>query len=274
VYPDQTPFYDALGPGTRDNVGGEANTVTRTLFALIAPGDLSYASTVVPHELTHVVFADATDNPYHSPPHWLNEGLAVYLSQGYDSSDQGRVAAAASNGTLMPLAAIAGQFPTTQDRFFLAYAEAVSSVDFFVRKYGAADMVKLIKAFGTGASDDEAFTAAIGMNVASFDKAWIGSNGVTAYPSYGPQPAPTGPLPPGWTSAGGATGPNATPGPSAVAIESPGGSGSVTTPPAASGTIGRTGQAILVAGSLSGIALVLLVLAIVLYRRERRDMTP
>jgi len=48
VYADQTAFYDALGPGTRDNVGGEANPDTRTLFALIAPGDLSYASTVVP----------------------------------------------------------------------------------------------------------------------------------------------------------------------------------------------------------------------------------
>jgi len=37
VYADQTAFYDALGPGTRDNVGGEANPDTRTLFALIAP---------------------------------------------------------------------------------------------------------------------------------------------------------------------------------------------------------------------------------------------
>jgi len=64
VYADQTPFYDALGPGTRDNVGGEANTDTRTLFALIAPGELTYAATVVPHELTHVVFDDVTRNPY------------------------------------------------------------------------------------------------------------------------------------------------------------------------------------------------------------------
>ena len=37
---------------------------------------------VVPHELTHLVFDTAVTNPYHFPPRWLNEGLAVYLSEG------------------------------------------------------------------------------------------------------------------------------------------------------------------------------------------------
>ena len=39
VYADQKPFYDALGPGTRENVGGQAVASIRTLFALITPGD-------------------------------------------------------------------------------------------------------------------------------------------------------------------------------------------------------------------------------------------
>lgn len=267
IYPDQTPFYDALGPGTRDNVGGEANTTTRTLFALIAPNDLGYAATVVPHELTHVVFDDATTNPYHFPPHWLNEGVAVYLSQGYGSSDRSLVAQAASNKELMPLGAIVGQFPTTQDRFFLAYAESVSAVDFFMRKYGKTAMVKLIDAFGAGISDDEAFRIAIGTDLATFDKAWMASNGITAYPSYGPQPAPAGAVPPGWTTAGGS--PATSPGASAVA--SPGDSSTAT---ASNGRFSRTAQALLVAGLLSGVALVLLLLALVVYRREHRDATP
>jgi hypothetical protein len=84
-------------------------------------------------------------------------------------------------------------FPTTQDRFYLAYAESVSAVDYFVRTYGREDLVRLVKAFGTGASDDEAFTAAIGLGVDGFDTAWMKVNGVTALRSFGPQPAPTGP---------------------------------------------------------------------------------
>jgi hypothetical protein len=242
IYPDQAPFYDALGPGTRDNVGGEANTTTRTLFALIAPGDLGYAATVVPHELTHVVFDDATTNPYHFPPHWLNEGVAVYLSQGYDSSDRSLVSQAASNGELMPLRASVGQFPTTQNRFFLAYAESVSAVDLFIRNYGKADMVRLIKAFGTGASDDEAFHSAIGSDLAAFDKAWMASNGVTAYPSYGPQPAPTGPAWPG------------------------------SRPP--DGKTNRSSQALMVAGLLSGLAIAFLALALLAHRRGLRNPEP
>jgi len=195
VYADQTPFYDALGPATRDNVGGRAIPETRTLFALIAPGELSYAATVVPHELTHVVFGDITRNPYHSPANWLNEGIAVYVSQGFDSSDKQLVEQAAADGSLMPLSAISGMFPTTQERFFLAYAESVSAVDYFVRTYGHDDLIKLVKAFGTGASDDEAFKTAIGLGIDGFDKAWMKSNGVTALQSFGPQPAPNGPVP-------------------------------------------------------------------------------
>jgi hypothetical protein len=202
IYADQAPFYDALGPSTRENVGGEANTTTRTLFALIAPNELSFASTVVPHELTHVVFDEVTRNPYHYPPHWLNEGIAVYVSQGYDSSDKQLVASAAADGSLMPLEAIRGQFPTTQDRFYLAYAESVSAVDYFMRTYGHDDLVKLLRAFGTGASADEAFNAAIGMGVDAFDKAWMNANGVSSIQSFGPRPAPIGPVPSGWTSSG------------------------------------------------------------------------
>jgi hypothetical protein len=224
VYADQKSFYDALGPGTRENVGGEANTVTRTLFALIAPTDLGYARTVVPHELTHVVFDDGTTNPYHSPPRWLNEGLAVYLSEGFGSSDKSLVSQAAKSKTLMPLQALTGQFPTTADRFYLAYAESVSAVDDLIRKYGQAPFQKLVKSYSTGRSDDEAFTAAFGVDTTAVNKGWLADNGITSSQTFGPQTAPGGPVPPGWTTSGGSQG-----GPGA-------------TQPAAGSTAGIAGQ--------------------------------
>lgn len=265
IYADQAPFYDALGPSTRENVGGEANTTTRTLFALIAPTELAYASTVVPHELTHVVFDEVTRNPYHDPPRWLNEGIAVYVSQGYESSDKQLVASAAADGSLMPLEAIREQFPTTQDRFYLAYAEAVSAVDYFMRTYGNADVIKLLKVFGTGASDDEAFEAAIGMGVDAFDKAWMKANGVTSLQSFGPRPAPTGPVPSGWTSSGLA-------GTAAPTQASSGGSPAVTATPAPqSGSAqseGGTPTALLLAVTLVGAIVVALGLVAVVMRRR------
>src|SRR4029077_9558962 len=84
VYADQQAFYDALGPGTRENVGGQANAEIRTLFALIPPSQIddAWGETVIPDELTPLVCDRAVHNPYHFPPRWLNEGLAVYESEG------------------------------------------------------------------------------------------------------------------------------------------------------------------------------------------------
>ncbi len=201
IYADQAAFYDALGPATRENVGGQARPEIRTLFALITPDEIndSWVSTVVPHELTHVVFQTAVDNPYHDPPHWLNEGLAVYLSAGYQDSDRQQVEGAAKAGTIIPLDGLAGAFPTEGSRFFLAYAESVSAVDRIVRVSGRGALVKLIRSYANGVSDDEAFQAALGTDVAGFQAAWLAELGAKAPARVGPRPAPAGPLPAGWT---------------------------------------------------------------------------
>ncbi|HEX7398237.1 MAG TPA: hypothetical protein VF302_00610, partial [Candidatus Limnocylindrales bacterium] len=52
-----------------------------------------------------------------------------------------------------------------------------------------------------GRTDDEAFKAAIGLDVPGFEAAWLAALGATAPRRYGPQPAPTGPQPPGWSGA-------------------------------------------------------------------------
>ena len=200
IYADQGPFYDALGPGTRENVGGQATADIRTLFAHISPSSIDdpWVENVVPHELVHLVFDTAVRNPYHFPPRWLNEGLAVYLSVGYDGEDRSAVERAAKDGDLIPLDGLGGQFPTSAYQFGLAYSESVSSVDFFVRTHGRDALIQLIRSYADGRTDDEAFTAAIGMNVAAFNDAWIDDLGAVTPKRYGPQPAPPGPLPGAW----------------------------------------------------------------------------
>ena len=71
---------------------------------------------VVPHELVHLVFDTAVENPYHFPPRWLNEGLGGVPERGLRRraiADVVEDAAAAM--ALIPLAGLAGQFPTTGD---------------------------------------------------------------------------------------------------------------------------------------------------------------
>lgn len=200
IYGDQARFYAALGPATRENVGGQAHPDIRTLFALITPADIgaSWVESVVPHELAHLVFATAIDNPYHDPPHWLNEGLAVYLADGYSPSDREQVGQAAKAGSIIPLDGLAGAFPTTRERFFLAYAESVSAVDRIVRVSGRDALVKLVRSYANGVSDDEAFQAALGRDVAGFEADWLAELGARAPIRRGPVVAPVGPLPEGW----------------------------------------------------------------------------
>jgi hypothetical protein len=135
---------------------------------------------------------------------------------------------------------------------FLAYAEGASAVDFMIRKYGRPAVQKLVQAYAKGITDDEAFTAGLGVDQAAFDSAWLADNGVTQT-KYGPQPAPTGPLPPGWN--GSAIGPGATPS-----------GGAIPSSPTSSGTgSGSAGEAadtaVLVLAGVMAVAGVMLLLA-------------
>jgi len=202
VYADEEAFYDALGPGTRENVGGQANADIRTMFGLIGPSEVGsrWVDTLVSHELTHLVFAEAVDNPYHFPPRWLNEGLAVHLSQGYDASDRATVSAAVGTGSIIPLEGLAGLFPTTRDRFSLAYAESISAVDFLIREFGEEALVALITSYSGGVTDDEAFLAALGMSMTAFSDAWMASVGAARPTPFGPRPAPSATRPAPWAA--------------------------------------------------------------------------
>ncbi len=267
IYGDKGSFYDALGPGTRENVGGQANAEIRTLFALIGPSEIDdpWVGVVIPHELVHLVFDTAVKNPYHFPPRWLNEGLAVYLSQSYNQSDRSAVEDAVRGDQIIPLDGLAGQFPTTADGFYLAYAESVSAVDFFIRTHDQDALIALISSYADGRTDDEAFQAAVGQNVAAFNVAWLADLGANPPVRYGPQPAPAGPQPAAWTA--GSPGSSADPGATGQPAATPTTSGEDPGTGEAGGTNGST-AVLLVVTAIVATAVVVLSLS-----RRRRPAT-
>jgi hypothetical protein len=202
VYSDPAQFSDVLGPAVRENVGGVAFAEIRTMFARILPQDLdaAWVGIVIPHELAHLVFQTAVQNPYRDPPHWLNEGLADYLARGDTPEYRAMVAAAVADGTLMPLRALTGQFPTTAEGFALGYAESVSAIDHLVATYGQPALVALIRSYAEGITDDEAFTRALGVDEAGFEASWYAALGARTPTARGPQDAPLGPIPSGWSA--------------------------------------------------------------------------
>lgn len=212
VYDTQQDLLDAVSPN-RESIAGEAHSEIQTMFVWLPhEQDIDgFNGEVVRHELTHLVFDAATQNPYHDPPTWLNEGIAVYLSVGYSGYYRSFVEGAAATDTLIPLDGLTGIFPP-EPQFHLAYGEAVAAVDYFVSTHGEQTLWDLVRSYQQGMTDDDAFTAATGADAAAFNAAWFESLGETVPPALGPQPAPTGPLPPDWAPGGATPGPTLAPG--------------------------------------------------------------
>ena len=298
VYATEEAMRSAISPN-RENVAGQAHSSIDTMFVWIPPGQSAagFAGPLVAHELTHLVMNEATDNPYSAVPRWIDEGVAVYLSEGYNQTWRAPVEAAVRNGTLIPLDGLAGLFPTSADQFYLAYGESTSAIYFFTRTYDEPTLWALVRSYRDGLSDDEAFIAATGQDVAAFNALWFESLGIEVPDPVGPQPGPPGPTPGAWQPVDG-PGPSAstptpapaspsssgsptasagtTPGPSAVrspASSTPIGSPAPTATPGSSPAGDSTSAAVV--GLVAGAALIaLLLLGVVLFRRSRAPRPP
>lgn len=285
VYATQDALLEAVAPN-RENIAGQAHSTIATMFVWLPPDqDPERSRVVVAHELTHLVFNETTDNPYHGPPRWLNEGVATYLSEGYSLESSTAVGSAARNGSLIPLDGLAGFFPSPRDQFSLAYGESVSAVDYFVRTYSEQTLWDLVRSYAQGLSDDDAFTAATGGDVASFGAAWMASLGAEVREPHGPRPALPGPVPSAWTNPGQpATQPSASVSPpgspapgSPSATAAPGRDSAPTlpaVPPSEGVSNDATGAALL--ASVGGLAVLaaIIVLGVLIQRRRARRPPP
>ncbi|MGI8928199.1 MAG: peptidase MA family metallohydrolase [Candidatus Limnocylindrales bacterium] len=284
VYATQEALLEAVAPN-RENIAGQAHSTIATMFVWVPPDqDPGFSAVVVAHELTHLVFNETTDNPYHGPPRWLNEGIAVYLSEGYSLEWSSVVNSAARDGSIIPLDGLAGFFPSPDDQFTLAYGESVSAVDYFIRNYSDQTLWDLVRSYAQGLSDDDAFTAATGGDVAAFNAAWMASLGLEVREPLGPQPAPAGPVPSAWTNLAQPTpGPGASatpPGPvagSPAATLAPGRSAAPTSRPVTPGEgVSNDSTGAVLLAILVGLAVlaVIIVLVILLQRGRTRRPPP
>ena len=188
VYDSEEDFFGALGPGAREWTGAAAFSEIRTIFMWLGGGPPSYLETAMVHEITHVVFFDATDNPYHHPATWLNEGIAVWAEtqDGADASAFVREQAAA--GELFAFDAISQRFPIGDLDSSLSYAQGTAMVDFIVDRYGTQALATLTAAYRDGASDEEALEAATGVAASALYEAFFAEYGVEVPTPVAPEP--------------------------------------------------------------------------------------
>jgi hypothetical protein len=250
VYDSHDDFFGALGPGAREWTGAATFPEIRTIFMWLGGGSSSYLERTMTHEVTHVVFQDATVNPYHEPPKWFNEGLAVWSEQQSASGHEGTVRSAAGDGTLLSFDGISESFPIGADAARLSYDEGATMVAMIIDRYGRDAIAAIAAAWRNGAGDAEALQTGTGVSATELYKAYFASFGAQVPTAI--QPAPIlpsdvkEPPQPAATSAGVATA-SASPAPAASGNGSTSSSGDV-------GWIAGLGVAGLAAGVLLGIA--------------------
>lgn len=179
VYGNNRDFASSLPPNSAEWIGGQAHPDLGLIVTGIQPGSGAAAEIrrVIPHEMSHQLLYQATDNPYGGPPHWLDEGLAVYNQETPDSEFGPMLQQAVRDGALIPVRALNSNFPLDPDQALLSYAESLSVVQFIVKTYGDAKLGKLLTSFKDELSYDEALQATLGVDTDGLDRAWKASLG-------------------------------------------------------------------------------------------------
>ena len=189
VYDARQDFQEAVGPGAREWIGAATYPHLRTVLMWLGAGSTAYLDTTLAHEVTHVVFNDATANPFHEPATWLNEGTATWSELANADTERDLVSLEARRAEgLMAFAALTDQFPIDTRGASLAYAEGTTMVDLIIRDFGTDAMAAIAEAYRSGATDEDAILAGTGVSFEALREEYFAAFGVT-------EPDPIEPLP-------------------------------------------------------------------------------
>jgi hypothetical protein len=191
VYSSQEDFFGALGPGAREWTGAAAYPELRTIFMWLGGGSTGYLEVAMIHEVTHIVFHDATTNAFHEPARWLNEGVATWSEDGSVEDERSIVELESGGGGLLAFEAITEQFPIGERAARLSYAQGTMLIDQIVADHGEEALADIAAAYRDGASDAEALEAGTGVTADELYAEFFASYGVDE-----PDPIVAEPIPP------------------------------------------------------------------------------
>jgi hypothetical protein len=183
IYGSHVDLMDAIDVGAQEWTGGLAFTEQGVIVLGVGPGDLDFALVALPHELTHLVIHQATDNPFGDLPTWLDEGLAVYMSGELDASWRGYrelVKKRARNDALISLQTLSSNFPADPEAASQSYAQSGIIVEYIIDSFGTDTMNDLLDIFAEGSTYDDALTQVLGLDTWELDNAWRQSIGAPA----------------------------------------------------------------------------------------------
>ena len=135
-------------------------------------GDFNWASTLW-HEIAHSFHLAVSDNEV---PRWFSEGLAVHEQRKGDPTwgHQASVGFVRSltSGDLRPVSELDRGFssPRHPGEVVQSYYQASLVFELIEERHGFPAIVEMLRAYRTGATNEEAFSRALGVRLEDFDK--------------------------------------------------------------------------------------------------------
>lgn len=172
VYPSLEDIRGAQQPNSRESIAGASYPGYFLIVAVVPDGSTAEVGRVILHEVSHQVLYQATANPFTFPPLWFDEGLATHFQVGGTNGYMEMVVRAHQDEALFDITSLDASFPYQPAQATLAYATSWSIVEYIEVTYGDEGISALIDAFATGAPDDEALVAALGVDSEGLNDAW------------------------------------------------------------------------------------------------------
>jgi len=166
LYPDQAYFDVTRAPGWAGGVfDGKIRIPIRGLHSVT-----SELKATLAHELTHCFM---TALPGRGSPIWFLEGVAQVQEGRSAVADRKALAQLQQANSLIPLKSLRGSFmglPT--DKADLAYAEALSAVEYLIARFGRSAIRELLALMAQNYNFENAFNTALQQNVSEFETSW------------------------------------------------------------------------------------------------------
>jgi hypothetical protein len=197
IYADHADFAGAIGPYQPEWVGGLALPEYSEAFFVIADANDTTIVRDMPHEMTHLIFAQLEVHALDIPA-WFNEGLAVY-NQGYHEAEmQQSFQQALATQSLLRLDTLNGSFPQDSDQAYLAYAQSWNLVSYMYHTFGQAKMASFLTTMNSPLMNfNDGMKQTLGVDVAHLENQWrlsLNQPSTLGTPSSGSQTGTVAPI--------------------------------------------------------------------------------
>ena len=126
----------------------------------------------LPHELTHLLLAEATGPSYEQLPAWFEEGLATYFEIDQNPAFAALVQDAVDSGSTIHFSELCLDFPHSGEQALLAYAQSRSLVEMIQAEYGNHTLTQFVIAFRDGSGCEGAVQRVLGISLQELERSW------------------------------------------------------------------------------------------------------